>query len=283
VSTPDVVRFVRRFIPSTALLSHSAAFGVLSRGVDLVALPAWRLVTPQRLPPLRYIVRTGVGNNVLFPHYYYLTAGADLWTFILGNGYATLDSTIVDIGSGIGKAALTLRDFDFLGNRFTGQYYGFDVDEEMVEWCAHAFPSDQFHFEHVDTRSSVYNPDGSPVPPALTVADGAADLVIAQSLLSHLLEDDVVHYVREAHRMLSPDSRMMATIFCLDDLEEQGNLGGRWTFGHRIGAAHVENPRFPESAVAYSRAWMVDTAREAGFSHAEVLAASYHSILLCTK
>jgi hypothetical protein len=83
--------------------------------------------------------------------------------------------------------------------------------------------------------------------------------------------------------MLSPDSRMMATIFCLDDLEEQGNLGGRWTFGHRIGAAHVENPRFPESAVAYSRAWMVDTAREAGFSHAEVLAASYHSILLCTK
>jgi SAM-dependent methyltransferase len=283
VSSPDVVRLLRRFIPSTALLSHSAVFGVLSRGVDLIALPAWRLVTPQRLPPLRYIVRTGVGNNVLFPHYYYLTAGADLWTFILGNGYATLESTIVDIGSGIGKTALTLRDFDYLGNRFTGQYYGFDVDEEMVEWCAGAFPSDRFHFEHVDTRSSVYNPDGSPTPPALTVADGAADLVIAQSLLSHLLEDDVVHYLREARRMLSMGNRMMATVFCLDDLEEQGNIGGRWTFEHRVGAAHVENPRFPESAVAYSRAWMVDAAREAGFSQAEVLAASYHSILLCTK
>ncbi len=283
MSSPEVVRLLRRFIPSTALLSHSAAFGVLSRGVDLIVLPAWRLVTPQRLPPLRYIVRTGVGNNVFFPHYYYLTAGADLWTFILGNGYATLDSTIVDIGSGIGKAALTLRDFDYLGSRFTGQYYGFDVDEEMVEWCAHAFPSDRFHFEHVDTRSSVYNPDGSAISPALTVADGAADLVIAQSLLSHLLEDDVVHYLREAHRMLGHGSRMMATVFCLDDLEEQGNLGGRWTFGHRVGAAHVENQRFPESAVAYTRAWMIDAARAAGFSQADVLAASYHSILLCTK
>lgn len=281
--SPEIVRLLRRFIPSTALLSHSAAFGVISRGVDLIALPAWRLVTPQRLPPLRYIVRTGVGNNVLFPHYYYLTAGADLWTFILGNGYATLDSTIVDIGSGIGKAALTLRDFDYLGNRFTGQYYGFDVDEEMVAWCARAFPSDRFQFEYVSTRSTVYNPAGSSARPPLAVGDGAIDLVIAQSLLSHLLEDDVVHYLREAHRMLRPASRMMATVFCLEDLEEQGNLGGRWTFEHQVGAAHVENPRFPESAVAYSRAWMVGAAREAGFSQADVLPASYHSILLCTK
>jgi len=256
---------------------------VLSRGVDLFVLPAWRLVTPQPLPPLRYIVRTGVGNNVLFPHYYYLTAGADLWTFILGNGYATLDSTIVDIGSGIGKAALTLRDYDYLGNRFTGRYYGFDVDKEMVEWCAHAFPSDRFQFEHVDTRSAVYNPDGSTVPPPLAVADGTADLVVAQSLLSHLLEDDVVHYLREAHRMLRPGSRMMSTVFCLDDLEEQDLLGDRWTFEHQLGAARVENPRYPESAVAYPRTWMLDAARDAGFSQAEVLAASYHSILLCTK
>jgi SAM-dependent methyltransferase len=283
VSSPDIVRVLRRFIPSTALLSHSAAFGVLSRGVDLIALPAWRLVTPQRLPPLRYIVRTGVGNNVLFPHYYYLTAGADLWTFILGNGYATLGSTIVDIGSGIGKAALTLRDFDYLGNRYTGQYYGFDVDAEMVEWCARAFPSDRFHFEHVDTRSTVYNPDGSAGRPALTVGDDAADLVIAQSLLSHLLEDDVVHYLREADRMLRPGGRMMATVFCLEDLEEQGNLGSRWTFEHQVGVARVENPDFPESAVAYPRDWLVGAARDAGFPQVDVLAASYHSILLCAN
>jgi hypothetical protein len=83
--------------------------------------------------------------------------------------------------------------------------------------------------------------------------------------------------------MLRAGSRMMATIFCLDDLEEQGKLGSRWTFEHQIGAARVENPRFPESAVAYPRAWMVEAARDAGFSHTEVLAASYHSILLCTK
>jgi SAM-dependent methyltransferase len=283
VSSPEIIRLLRRLVPSTALLSRSPAFGVLSRGVDLLVLPAWRLVTPQPLPPLRYIVRTGVGNNVLFPHYYYLTAGADLWTFILGNGYATLDSTIVDIGSGIGKAAVTLRDFDYLGNRFTGQYHGFDVDEEMVEWCAHAFPSDRFHFEHVDTRSAVYNPDGGTVQPPLAIADGAADLVIAQSLLSHLLEDDVAHYLREAHRILRPGGRMIATFFCLEDLEEQGNLGGRWTFQHRIGAARVENLRFPESAVAYARQWMVDAGSAAGFSTVDVLAAGYHSILICTK
>jgi SAM-dependent methyltransferase len=283
VSSPEIIRLLRRFVPSTALLSRSTTFGVLSRGVDLLVLPAWRLVTPQPLPPLRYIVRTGVGNNVLFPHYYYLTAGADLWTFILGNGYATLDSTIVDIGSGIGKAAVTLRDFDYLGNRFTGQYHGFDVDEEMVEWCAHAFPSDRFHFKHVDTRSAVYNPEGGAAQPPLAIADGAADIVIAQSLLSHLLEDDVAHYLREAHRILRPGGRMIATFFCFEDLEEQGNLGGRWTFQHRIGAARVENVRFPESAVAYARQWMVDAGSAAGFSGVDVLAAGYHSILLCTK
>lgn len=228
-------------------------------------------------------MRTGVGNNVFFPHYYYLTAGADLWTFILGNGYARLDSTIVDIGSGIGKAALTLRDYDYLGNRFTGRYHGFDVDEEMVEWCARAFPSDRFRFEHVDTRSTVYNPAGHSVQPPLPVDDGTADLVIAQSLLSHLLEDDVAHYLREAHRMLRPGSRMLATFFCLDDLAELEILGDRWTFQHEVGAARVENRRYPESAVAYPRAWMVQAARDAGFTRAEVLAASWHSILLCTN
>jgi len=278
-----LIRLLRRLIPSTAVLSRSPAFGAVSRGVDFVVLPAWRLVTRQPLPPLRYIVRTGVGNNVLFPHYYYLTAGTNVWTFIFGNGYAGFDSTIVDIGSGVGKTALTLRDFNYNGVRFTGRYHGFDVDQEMVAWCRQAFPSDRFEFRHVDVRSSVYNPDGRATPRPLEVAAGTVDLVVAQSLFSHLLEDDVRYYLGEAHRMLGPGGRLMATFFCLEDLKDKKLLGGRWTFEHQVGDARVENREYPESAVSYPRAWMLDAARDAGFSSADVVAPSYQSTLLCVK
>lgn len=277
-----MTRQLRSLVPSTALLSRAAPYVLLSRLVDGIARPAWRLVTPQPLPPLRLIVRTGVGNNVLLPHYYYLTAGSSVWLYAFASGFADLESTIVDIGSGVGKTALTLRDLSYHGICFTGTYYGFDVDAEMVEWCRSAFPSDRFRFVHVDTHSGLYNPLGEREQHSLAVPDGSADLVFSQSLFSHLLEDGVRHYLHEGRRMLRPGGRLLMTFFCLDDLETLGMLGHRWSFCHAIGAARVEDERYPESAVAYSKSWMINAARDAGFESAEVVAPSYQSSLICT-
>jgi len=274
-------RLIRKVVPSTAVLSRSASFRALSLLSDAVIRPLWRLSTRQPLPPLRLIVRTGVGNSLLFPHYYYLTASSQIWLHFVSHGYATLASDVVDIGSGVGKSAVALRDFDFMGARFHGSYHGFDVDPEMVAWCRAHFPEDRFRFTRVDARSTVYNPDGIVERPRLDRPDASADLVFSQSLFSHLLEDHVRHYLAESRRILRPRGVMLMTFFCMDDLRALDLLGGRWSFANAIGPAFVENLDYPESAVAYDREWMLDAARAAGFREARVVLPSYQSTLEC--
>ena len=238
--------------------------------VDMFARPFFRLFTRQPIPPLRLMVRVGVGNNIIFPHYEYLTKAVSLWLYFFRKGFATPDSQIVEIGSGVGRVAVPLRDFS--DEEFHGYYHGFDIDPEMVRWCQEHFPADNFGFTLLDMHSTIYNPRGSVgSKPHLSVADNSVDLVYSTSLFTHLLEEDVRHYISESFRILRPGKVMVMSFFCLDDLEQMQLLGGRWTFSHRIGSAYVENKAFPESAVAYRKEWILEVARSFGFSHLRVV------------
>jgi SAM-dependent methyltransferase len=246
--------------------------------------PYFRLYTSQPIPPLRLIVRTGVGNNIIFPHYNYLTESARIWLHFFNKGVATLDSSIVDIGSGVGKSAVALRDFDYAGEQFRGVYYGFDVDPEMTQWCQEHFPPEHFTFAWVDMHNEVYSPHGSiGNKPCLDCEDGTIDLVFSQSLFSHLLEEDIRHYMSESLRVLKSGGTMSMTFFCMDDLEQMQLLGGRWSFGHRIGPAYVQDKRFPESAIAYRKEWILSVAKSCGFVQARVVLPTYQSTLECIK
>lgn len=277
-------RILRKIAPSTALLSRSGLFAPILAGSDFLGRGLLRAFTDQKTPPLKYIVRTGAANTILLPHLYYLGASYSLWMYFFSRGLASLESDVVDIGSGVGKSAVALRDIAYHGIRFEGTYHGFDVDPEMVRWCVDNFPRDRFRFTCLDMRSSVYNPEGSADSrPPLDRVDASADLVFSQSLFSHLLEEDIRHYLRESYRVLRTGGTMSMTFFCVDDLQSLGLLGGRWTFKHRLGAARVENRKYPESAVAYPKEWMTDAARDAGFGSVSVILPGYQSTLECIK
>lgn len=276
---------VRKLIPSTVLIARNPLFSAGSRVVDVTygRYAEWR--TGVKMPPLRYIVRTGVGNNILFPHLYYATAGHKVWEYFFAAGLANLESHIVDIGSGCGKSAVALRDFSYADVRFSGRYYGFDIDAALVEWCRSHFPADRFTFSLVNGKSKVYPSSGKAQEERslAACADGTIDLVFSQSLFSHLLEEDLAHYVRESFRVLKPGGAMCMTFFCLEDLATLGLLGDRWSFAHKIGQAYVENMSFPEAAVAYEKNFIVELAKTIGFSSAQVVLPSYQSSLLCKK
>jgi SAM-dependent methyltransferase len=289
-------RWLRRLVPSTAVLSRSRLFYPLSVINDWTVGAASRLVAKRRFPPLRYISRTGC-NDILSPYFFYLTHGVNFWLYAFTQGWANLNSRIVDVGSGCGKSAVTLRDFDYMGQRFEGQYFGFDVDAEMIRWCQQNFDPAHFAFRTIDSYSAVYNPgpglaskqgtrtrETADIPVRLDgCEDGSINLVMSQSLFSHLLEDNVRNYVAESLRVLRPGGIMAMTFFCMDDLRALKLLGGRWTFEHRCDAAYIENERYPEAAVAYDKAWMEDVCREAGFSKVETILPAYQSTVLCVK
>ena len=277
-------RWLRKLVPSAAVLSRSSLFYPLSVINDWTVGAACRLVTKRRFPPMRYISRTGC-NDVLSPYFFYLTHGVNFWLYAFARGWAGLDSRIVDIGSGCGKSAVALRDFEYMGARFQGQYFGFDVDAEMISWCQQNFDPRHFTFQRIDSFSAVYNPAGNSEASVRLQGceERSIDLVMSQSLFSHLLERDLRNYVQESVRVLRVGGTMAMTFFCMDDLRDLNLLGGRWSFAHRQGAAYIENERYPEAAVAYDKNWMEQLCREAGFSKVETILPAYQSTIFCVK
>ena len=121
---------------------------------------------------------------------------------------------VLDVGCGCGKLARFLRH-----DRSLEAYVGFDVIRESVEWCRDAFRhvnDNRFEFVHADVVSDVYNPGGKvkAVEYEFPVGDGWADVVVAASLFTHLLEDECLHYLQEISRVLEDGGRAVVSVHC---------------------------------------------------------------------
>jgi SAM-dependent methyltransferase len=220
-------------------------------------------------------VRVGVGNKLLFNQAYHLQVGAGFWLNWFSAGYVRTNSDILEIGCGCGRIAHHLR-----GDWFAGTYVGIDIDLEQLQWCSSHFPPSKFDFLPSSHVSATYS--SGPVDKGAPIAfpeEWEKDFVYSTSLYTHLLEDELVNYTRESFRVLRPNGTMFMTFFCLDSVE----LGNRWTFKHKIGEAFVENIKYPESAVAYTREYMENLCRKVGFSHVSIIEDRGQSSLICHK
>jgi ubiquinone/menaquinone biosynthesis C-methylase UbiE len=165
-----------------------------------------------------------------------------------------------------------------------GKYIGIDVDEEMLNWCRKNFDSERFSFHRCNHESKAYKGmDHSNGQYELPLPDASADFVFSTSLYTHLLEKEVVNYTRESSRVLKPGAYMAMFCFTMD--QPPPTYGGRHTFSHKIGNAHVESLEVPEAAVAYDESYLCGMAREAGFRTAEVATwpQGWQHLLLCQK
>jgi SAM-dependent methyltransferase len=266
-------RLIRSFIPSAAKLSYNPAFRII--GDTISEIPSLLYREFRGLPPNHLRVRVGVGNKLLFNHAYHLQAGLGFWLNWLSSGYVRADSNIMEIGCGCGRLAHHLR-----GDWFTGSYVGIDIDRETLEWNAKNFPSSKFTFLPSPHVSATYtNHSAVKSIPMAFPADWEKDFIFSTSLYTHLLEDELENYTRESFRVLRPNGTMYMTFFCLDSVE----LGNRWTFKHQIGEAFVENIKYPEAAVAYTREFMERFCYSVGFSHVSIIEGPGQSSLICRK
>ncbi len=130
----------------------------------------------------------------------------------LVNSFTPEHSTVLDIGCGCGRVARFLID-----NLRIDKYIGFDVIRENIGWCRqHLEPhwngrSELYWF---DLYSAEYNPLGAVKANQLVFPceSGAADIVFAGSLFTHLLEPDAVHYLEEIRRVLSPRGKAILSV-----------------------------------------------------------------------
>jgi SAM-dependent methyltransferase len=164
-------------------------------------------------------------------------------------------SCVLDVGCGIGRMARPLAGF--LDER--GRYEGFDVNPVGIGWCQLRY-DERFRFTLADLYNSRYHPTGAlkareyPFP----YEDDAFDVVLAASVLTHLLEDEAAHYLAEIARVLRPRGRALITFFLLDGESRAAIADGRAALAFLEPDAHVAVLRedVPEEAVAYDEGWV---------------------------
>jgi SAM-dependent methyltransferase len=276
-------RAIRKLFPSTSRLTFNPLFKATVNAFDV--LP--RLVWPEfrDLPPNHLRIRIGVGNRILNNQTHFLVHARDFWMFVFTQRLADASSNILDIGSGCGRWAHWLRDYNFRGRRFTGTYVGVDIDAEAIAWCEKHYDPERFRFHHSTHSSVSYKQEGEASHYRVPEAEGTMDLVVSNSLLTHVLEAELETYIRESYRVLKVGGAIMHSHFNLD--YPPASYGTRHTFQHAIGNARVESMEQPEAAVAYRTDYLFKVCRAVGFKNCEIVhmpgGAQHQPILLAKK
>lgn len=252
----------RTVVPSLAKISYNPFVKVV--GDTIARVLGWPFPELRYLPPNHLRIRLGTGNRLFNGHFVFIQAGNEVWLKFLSQKYCTINSDIVELGCGCGRIARPLRDPSW-DPWFHGTYVGVDIDDEMIKYCRSNFPDSRFQFILSPHKSTVYrNSHDASVKTRfkLFIADEQSkDFIYSLSLYSHLLETEVIEYMQESYRILRTGGIMYMTFFCLEHVE----LGKRWTFRYRCGNAYIESVQFPEAAVAYHEAFVIDLAKKCGF------------------
>jgi SAM-dependent methyltransferase len=243
VRVPDRPSSTRGF-HNFARRLRAAALRIVSP-IDRLAL---RLNGKRGYPPIHLRRQNGPLNA------FERTAG-EYVAYLATLGGLAPDSHVLDVGCGSGALALMLGER--LGPR--GRYIGFDVDRPVINWTSAHLADERFSFVHHDYWNATYNPSGERFR-RLPADDEWADVVILKSVFTHLLPDDVAHYLREIRRVLRPSGTALITAFVFDQVDEVV----RRRFPFEAADYRYARESSPESAVAYPRSWLLPAVAAAG-------------------
>ncbi len=170
------------------------------------------------------------------------------------------DDFVLEVGSGVGRDAIQLTKM--LSNK--GKYIGFDIIKPSIEWSQQNITKrhKNFTFLYYDINSQIHNSGGSITTTdiKLPAKDGSVDRIFLHSVFTHMFEKDIVHYLREFHRVIKPDGLVLASFFIIDyaslDSLKKGNSKGHrhaLSFKHKLGRdCYINNVEFPEGAVGFT-------------------------------
>lgn len=165
---------------------------------------------------------------------------------------------VLDVGCGIGRDAFQL--FEVLGP--DGTYVGIDVTQDSSAWCeANITPKHpSFTFHHFDAVNELYNPFGTrkTMDFSLPVPDASMDRILLSSVFTHLLEDEIMHYLRKFHRVLAPGGLNYASLFhlipeALEAARTKHNTSWLPKFDLPLGdGVFANNADFPRGAAGFT-------------------------------
>ncbi len=178
------------------------------------------------------------------------------------------DMAVLDVGCGIGRAAVALTSV--LSDK--GRYEGFDIVRDGIDWCRERITPrhPNFRFTHVDLRNDLYNlsTEAEAADFSFPYPDGSFDRVLLTSVFTHMMPDDMCNYLNEIHRVLRPGGVCLATYFVIDGEALRQMEAGQayFDFPHDFGHYRLLDANVREADVAFSFEWLRSAFDNAGLS-----------------
>ena len=149
----------------------------------------------------------------------YISVGAHFRRLLEQHVPLRPDMRVLEMVSAIGR--ISLQFTNILSE--SGSFTGIDIMPAQVAWCnghiAARYP--WFRFLAADIYNAEYNPGGTIKASSyrFPFADNELDLVVLTSVFTHMLRQDVAHYLSEIFRVLKPGGWCFSTFFAYGEQE----------------------------------------------------------------
>ncbi|HZV44469.1 MAG TPA: class I SAM-dependent methyltransferase [Saprospiraceae bacterium] len=237
----------------------------LTRKIYYSLPPGWRLLArwivymPQDLmaslfsgkhpmAPPRRLIFTGAGH--------FIRMGKLFLQDFISKKLVKPDSSVLDIGSGIGRIAIPLTSF-----LEKGLYEGFDIMKPGIRWCqkkiSTRFP--HFKFTQVSLANDLYRNSGDAAAQfVFPAANDQFDLAIATSVFTHMLPEEVTQYVEEIYRVLKKGGNAYLTFFILNEnsLRQMNQGANEFNFQYDHGSYRLLDEKVKSANVAYDEKYL---------------------------
>jgi SAM-dependent methyltransferase len=176
------------------------------------------------------------------------------------------DERVLDVGSGIGRKTLPLVDYLKAG----GTYDGLELVKNGVDWCVARYTSKypNFRFHLIDVYNELYNPQGKYAASEYRFPFAAKqfDLVVLNSVFTHMIAAEVENYLSEIARVLAPGGRCLISFFLLNEASLRLIAAGRSTIElrHQAGPARMVSREKPEIAIGFEEGYVAELYRQFG-------------------
>lgn len=217
----------------------------------IIYLPQDVFVKRSSLVPPKGLIFIGSGD--------YLKIGKHFFSHFQKYCDFNEDSSILDIGCGIGRMAIPFTNY--LSPK--GRYEGFDIVKMGIDWCSKNISSrfPNFTFKLIPLKNDLYllDTDEKAAELQFPYENDSFDLVFLTSVFTHMMPLDVENYINEIQRVLIKDKKCFATFFIID--EENGtvqNTVGSKNFPHDFGNYYLMDKKVKEANVAFKKSYIIE-------------------------
>lgn len=208
------------------------------------------LFYPRQLMPPRGLIFTGGGD--------FLKQGEIFTSYFIQYANLQPDAKVLDVGCGIGRMAIGLTRY----LSPDGSYEGFDVMPAGINWCKNHITRQfsNFRFTLVHVQNDLYKTDGTAADKfQFPYAPGIFDFVFLTSVFTHMLPEEVEHYMTEIYRVMKPGAKCLATFFLLNETSMACMAEKKeFRFPHNYGHYRLFDPKVKHANVAFDQNYVIE-------------------------